>query len=209
MRVPSRYLFPLQPAAPGAGVVGFAVLFALLAGGLYGVYCLVRDFVNTGNPVIFAVALFMVLLSVSGMIHGRKRRARLATLAQARQGESICQFARAFNLRDVDAWVVRAVWDTVMAWGGSELARLNFPLQADDRLEIFALDDEEALFDALSDAATRAGRTLDNLENNPFLPLNTLRDMVMALNAQPMTPERQQKRDVALDEGKQWVQPGQ
>ncbi|MHB9326634.1 hypothetical protein ACP3S7_03735 [Phytobacter ursingii] len=199
MRVPSRYLFPLQPAAPGAGVVGFAVLFALLAGGLYGVYCLVRDFVNTGNPVIFAVALFMVLLSVSGMIHGRKRRARLAALAQARQGESICQFARAFNLRDVDAWVIRAVWDTVMAWGGSELARLNFPLQADDRLEIFALDDEEALFDVLSDAATRAGRTLDNLENNPFQPLNTLRDMVMALNAQPMTPERQQKRDVALD----------
>lgn len=33
MRVPSRYLFPLQPAAAGVGVVGFAVLFALLAGG--------------------------------------------------------------------------------------------------------------------------------------------------------------------------------
>jgi hypothetical protein len=120
MRVPSRYLFPLQPAAPGAGVVGSPFCLRCWLG-LYGVYCLVRDFVNTGNPVIFAVALFMVLLSVSGMIHGRKRRARLAALAQARQGESICQFARAFNLRDVDAWVIRAVWDTVMAWGGSEL----------------------------------------------------------------------------------------
>jgi hypothetical protein len=82
--------------------------------------------------------------------------------------------------------------------GRERACAAEFPLQADDRLEIFALDDEEELFDVLSDA-TRAGRTLDNLENNPFQPINTLRDMVMALNAQPMTPERQQKRDVALD----------
>ena len=199
MRMPSRYLFPLKPAAPGSGVVAFVVLFALLAGVLYGAYRLLRDFVSTGNPFIFAVALFVVLLSVSGMVDSRKRRARLSALAQARQGESICQFARAFPRRDVDAWVIRAVWETVMAWGGRDLVRLNFPLRADDSLALFALDDDEELFDALSDAATRAGRTLEDLEHNPFFPLITLRDMVMALNAQPMTPERQQKRDIVLD----------
>jgi uncharacterized iron-regulated membrane protein len=77
MRMPSRYLFPLKPAAPGSGVVAFVVLFALLAGVLYGAYRLLRDFLSTGNPFIFAVALFVVLLSVSGIVDSRKRRARL------------------------------------------------------------------------------------------------------------------------------------
>lgn len=199
MRMPSRYLFPLKPATPACGVVGFAVLFALLGGVLYGVCYLVRDFVSTGNPAIFAVALLVALLSVSGMRDGRRRREKLLEMAKERQGESICQFARAFNRRDVDSWVIRAVWNTVIEWGGSDVARLNVPLRAEDRLETFALDDSEELFDALSDAATRAGRTLENLENNPVMPLNTLGDMVMALNAQPMTQERQQKREVALD----------
>jgi hypothetical protein len=142
MRLPSRYLFPLKPAAPGAGVVAFVVLFALLDGVLYGAYRLVRDFLSTGNPFIFAVALFVVLLSVSGIVDSRKRRARLWHWRRRVRAKAL-QFARAFPRRDVDAWVIRAVWETVMAWGGRDLARLNFPCGR-TTAGIFALDDEKS-----------------------------------------------------------------
>jgi hypothetical protein len=125
--MPSRYLFPLKPAAPGSGVVAFVVLFALLAGVLYGAYRLLRDFCEHGESFYFRRCA--VCGAVERFRDCRQPQAarKAPALAQARQGESICQFARAFPRRDVDAWVIRAVWETVMAWGGRDLVRLNFP----------------------------------------------------------------------------------
>lgn len=170
MRKPSRRMHDMEPMLIHLSLA-LRLLPAILLAGL-----------------AWAVALQpMLLLALSGlallMRHQLERERRhLATLAVQRDGESICQFARSFARREVDTWVVRAVYESLHGYLGGRL-----PIRADDRLrQDLRLDDDDLDLDLLEQMALLSGRSLVRTVDNPwFGRVTTVRDLVSFLEHQP------------------------
>jgi hypothetical protein len=140
---------------------------------------------------VFAALLAHPLIAAAvaaGMALGfvplaRREKRRLAALAVTHGGESIGEFARSYDTRTVDTWVIRAVYEEL-----PDLLRSNhpsFPLRASDRFEDLDIDDEDLEMDVAAVVAERTGRTLDDANKNPFFKeLRTVADLVMFFNAQ-------------------------
>lgn len=135
------------------------------------------------HPVVFGGAMAGIFLFVRWQTVRNRRHLR--ALATLRQGQSICEFARDFSLRDVDSWVVRAVYEQVQ--GCLRHAHPSFPLRAEDRLaEDLLIDDEEVEMTIAQEVAARAGRSLDSGATNPYFGrVGTVRDLVMFFQHQP------------------------
>ena len=102
---------------------------------------------------------------------------RCRGIAKARAGESICQFARSFDRRNIDPWVLRAVYEELSS---------NFPIRKFDSLEKDLRIDSNDLDDTFGTIAQRAGRNLANSEDNPwFGRVESVADLVYALQHQP------------------------
>lgn len=157
-----------------------ALAVLVSAGFLYLVVSVVSD------PVKLLVAAgWVVLLFVWGYIGGRKIDARLGALVESRPDASICTFARDFDRRSVDPWVLRATWEELQKCFGPKWN--PFPIRASDRIE----QDYGIPYDDLGDVweivARRAGRSLDDTENNPYYArVETVSDFVHFTNAQPL-----------------------
>jgi len=165
-------------------------LTAWVALGSFAVLCLgCLSYFGFVHPVLttLAVATFALLVIVSG----KNEKRRLAALAETRPGESICEFARAFERRSVDTWVVRAVYEQVQ-----ELLRPSydgFPVRADDLLtEDLGIDMDDVEMDLAPVLAERTGRSLDRTESNPFFgKLSTVADLVHFFSLQPLVAMRE------------------
>jgi hypothetical protein len=121
-------------------------------------------------------------LTVLGLWLLWRERRHLARLAVQRQGESICQFARAFPRRQVDTWVLRAVYESLHGYLGGRL-----PIRADDRLkQDLRLDDDDLDLDLLEEMARLSGRSLERSADNPWFDrVTSVRDLVLFLDHQP------------------------
>lgn len=96
---------------------------------------------------------------------------------QQRKGESICTFARGFDFRKLDTWILRAVYE--------ELA-VQAPIRPCDHLERDLRLDGEDIGDCVEAIAVRCGRSLDNASRNPWWDrVETVSDLVMYLHHQP------------------------
>jgi len=105
-------------------------------------------------------------------------------LAEERPGESICHFARSFNPRAVDTWVIRAVYETLQD-GMADLYPA-FPVRATDELKELLFDDEDLNMDVAPEIGRLAVRSLNNAEANPYYgKVRSVADLVMFFNAQP------------------------
>lgn len=152
-------------------------LASLVAGFLY--------FVVT-SPAGTAV---FVLLFCGVFLLARRETRRIAEhlrcLAAEREGESICDFARDFDTRQVDTWIVRAVYEQLQY----HLTDVSpaFPVRASDRLkEDLLLDDDDLDMDIAQEVEQRAGRSLDDTSANPYFgKVKTVRDLVMFFQFQP------------------------
>ena len=125
------------------------------------------------QPVLVTVIEMLVLWSWTSLIlDGRF----LNRLASGRNAESICTFARSFDCRAVDTWVIRAVYETLQEWIASD----GFPMRASDRIsDDLRLDDEDLDYLA-EEIAERSCRTLSDSESNPFYEsVTTVRDLVL------------------------------
>ena len=164
--MPARRTPPAQGAWLGAAVAVGLVLLPLAA--------------IWWPPAILVPAAIVGLSSI-----GWRRERRIT---EARKGESICQFARAFDCRTIDTWIIRAVYDE-FAW--------TFPLRPSDRLkEDLRIDGDDLDFGAVN-IARRTGRSLDGYERNPMYgKIKTLRDVVMFFHHQPVlaTAQARQQR---------------
>ncbi|MEL6614741.1 MAG: hypothetical protein AAFQ43_03335 [Bacteroidota bacterium] len=109
----------------------------------------------------------------------------LARLRKGREGESICTFARAFDLRQIDPWIVRAVWDALQPYVGSK--KRDFPIRPSDDITRDLCVDPEDGDELVASCAKRAGRSMEDAEQNPlFGSIWTVEDFVRFLNAQPV-----------------------
>lgn len=62
--------------------------------------------------VLLGIASIMTITLVVGILNGQ----RLRRLAEERNGESICEFARSFDRRVADPWVIRAVYESLQPY---------------------------------------------------------------------------------------------
>lgn len=135
------------------------------------------------HPVGAGTAAMVMVLWVAWSI--RRERARLRAIAAARAGESICGFARSFDLRRIDPLVVRAVHERLQR----ALARSwpAFPIRASDRLaQDLGLDADDLDMDIAPALAERTGRSLASTAANPFYgKVVTVSDLVCFFNHQP------------------------
>ncbi|EEZ4384187.1 hypothetical protein DDM35_003916 [Escherichia coli] len=188
MRMPSHSLFRL-PSPEINPVWARLLLCFLICAALAGLSWLIISFVRTGNTFIFWLTLFIVYLIAAAKQEKIKLLEKRRIMADKRQGLSICQFARQFNPRSVDTWIIRAVWNTLQENG---YIGYPLPLKAEDKLDedLDLVNDAVELEELVEDIAARCGRDLTGIENNQFLPIVTVGSLVRVLNAQPMTQER-------------------
>jgi hypothetical protein len=106
-------------------------------------------------------------------------RARREWLAAQRRAGSICKFARRFDCREFDTWILRATYEQMTNYVG-------FSVRPEDRLtEDLAIDSDD--LDYLAEEIARlAGRDFVAVENNPwFGRVDTVADLCDFLMCQP------------------------
>ena len=155
-----------RPLTAGRQLIILAALAAIVAGAAF--VCIAFP------PFLLAIPCLILL----GAMIQRMVRKLLRALAASRPGESICSFARAFDYRNTDTWIIRAVYEELQEHLNSECA--DFPIRPDDRLLEDLRIDPEDLDDLLArQIAERTGRSLANPEANPYYgKVKTVRDLV-------------------------------
>jgi hypothetical protein len=168
MKIPSRRM--PKAVDQKTGPFGWTVLCLLLGGLLYLFW--------SHPPVMGIVLVILAISAVAGRVHAVQMR----QLAATRAGEGICEFAREFNTRVTDTWIIRAVYEEVQACLGSQ-----FPLRACDRLEDdLHLHPDDLDMEIVMRVAERTGRSLREPERNPYYErIITAGDLVNFFNNQP------------------------
>lgn len=178
MRKPSRFMPHYVPEQ--TGIFGWSLLLVLLLPPFIMLGYAFHAFPwITGTVVLVGV--------IATVIANRNFKARLVALATVRRSDSICSFSRSFDTREVDTWVIRAVYEQLQNYLSS--AYPDFPIRADDRLiDGLSIDAEDLDMDLVSEIAERTGRSLENAKSNPYYQqVHTVRDLVLFFNAQPLT----------------------
>jgi len=139
------------------------------------------------HPVVTSIVV--VSIFVASIVEHKRNRARLRSLAESRTGESICGFARSFERREVDTWVVRAVYEQLQKYLGGDIL---VPIRATDRLtEDLAIDAEDIEMGVAAEISQRTGRSLSNTMANPYFDkVRTVGDLVLFFNAQALDSVR-------------------
>jgi hypothetical protein len=142
----------------------------ILGAMLIGAICLV---------VIYPAILVLVgIFAILGCLATVEDNRRVRRLAVERACESICTFARSFDYRNIDTWIIRAVFE--------EIGESRFPIRAEDRLTADLRIDPDDLEDLVEAIAERTGRPLENVEDNPlFGKVATVRRVVEFFTHQP------------------------
>lgn len=181
MRLPSRLLPPRHSENLGYAAVLF--LMVLVLGFGYFLY-------SASTFARCMIAMSCCAACCYGAAVTKREKRRYEALARSRQGVSICEFARSFDLRQTDTWIIRATYQELQQWLQPYVPA--FPVLASDRLSAdFQLEADE-LDDLLQDIAARSGRSLDKTEDNPWHGrVDTVMDLVFFINAQAATSRRQ------------------
>jgi hypothetical protein len=125
------------------------------------------------------LVVVVLIIAAVGWVFNEVKNRRQERIAWERRAESICSFARSFDCRATDTWIVRAVFE--------ELANyVQFPIRPDDRVEDDLGIDPEDLDDIAEAMAYRTGRPLEGCEDNPlFGKVRTVRELVEFFIHQP------------------------
>lgn len=126
-------------------------------------------------------------LAVVSLVQSRRLKNRLQTLAEARGGESICTFARTIPVRELDSWVVRAVFEQLQKHLTLVHDFKAFPLRPSDRLfEDLKIDPDDLDEELVEEIAQRTSRSLNDCRVNPYYgKVVTIEDLVRFFCAQP------------------------
>ena len=163
----------LPPPQPRVPIVPPWAIFAVLVS--VGLVCWLFHF--TVAAVIFSgFAILLAAAFVAARFERSRQSERVANLPQ----DATCSYARSFDFREVDTFVMRAVYEELQPL-------VEFPIQASHRLvEDLRLDGEDLNLDFAPIIAQRLRRTLDGSEKNPYYGrVHTVEDLVRFMEAQP------------------------
>jgi hypothetical protein len=168
---------------------GFIMIGCIIAVLLFLFVMLIIFIFNEPGSAVFVVPpmiAYFLFLFLSDAYSNKRTLSRLKEMSEERQGLSIGHFARSFDCRKVDTWIIRAVYDYIqecMSYRQTE----NFPLKADDNMfDSLKIDPEDFDYD-IEELAEKIGRTSNNIENNPYYgKVITVRDLVNFFNNQPL-----------------------
>lgn len=163
MRVPSNRMhrFPVKNNDTGYPLIAFGLAVAFVV--WFG-YTLWSD----PGLILFLTSTFG-LLFIIGTFLVRRRDRRIASL---RPNESMCTFARSFDCRTTDTWIIRAVYEKFQPFVG-------FPLRASDSVDDDLCVDPLEFDLIVEEIALLTSRPLQNSEQNPlFGKVATLADLV-------------------------------
>jgi hypothetical protein len=166
-----------MPKFKTGGRLTKAVGVGLLVGLLYGYIVLLLKW------PIWVCAITAILVA-QGIWDGKRRKAHLSLLASSRAGEDIGTFARSFDIRHRDTWVVRAVYEGVQrSLRGDYLA---FPVLSSDRfIEDLRMHPDDLDMDLVSEVMQRTGRSWKDPKLNPYYgKVHTVADAVEFFCAQ-------------------------
>lgn len=167
----------MPPTWNEVSTVRLVVGVLVLAGGLAALLW----YEPAARIILPALVVFTV---ASAIVESARSRRELARLAGERAGEGICTFARAFDRRAVDPWIIRAVHDEVAPYYTAGRG-VRAPVRATDPLEA-RIGDPEEIEEIVVAAAGRAGYSLEQPERNPlYHGLTTVGDLVHFLAHQP------------------------
>ena len=172
MKAPSRTMPPYKPAPMPAA--GWLIVGAVVTGSIY---------------LFWKYPLWLLICPAIALLiwdSSRRDKRRVTEFLAERKNESICDFARAFDARTVDTWVIRAVYEEIQSLLGD--AWRDVPIRADDNLmKDLDLDDEDIDMSLIDAIAQRTGRSLGDYEQNSMYgQVYTARDLVMFFNEQPV-----------------------
>ena len=155
------------------------VFLTLYAGAL--TYCVVV-FILHSVWTALGFGLFAATIAASSVFTVRKFR----RLRASRQVDDIGTFARTVPIRELDTWVVRATYEEVAAYLGTD--KQPFPVRPADRLKEDLEIDGEDLWDIVVAIVKRCGRTLDDFEKNPlYTKMKTVEDLIRVVMWQKKT----------------------
>lgn len=181
MRLPSRLLPPRHRESLDHAAVLFLTI--LVVGFGYLLYS-----ASTFARCMIAMACCAVWCHGAAVTKREKRR--YEALARSRLGVSICEFARSFDVRQTDTWIMRATYQELQQWLQPYVTA--FPVCASDRLSADFHLEADDVDDLLQDIAARSGRSLEKTEDNPWYgSVHTVKDLVAFINAQAATSRRQ------------------
>ncbi|MBI1215919.1 MAG: hypothetical protein GC185_08895 [Alphaproteobacteria bacterium] len=169
MPPPSR----LMPKTAAVEKLGWpaTVLFIILVSAIPGAWMKAE-----GSPLLlscFVSASFFSAVMLSSLeAHKRSQK-----LAAERQEETICTFVRQLNCREVDTWIIRAIYEEFLDYFG-------YPPHLDDRFDKIDPEDIEELAIEISE---RIGRPLEDTESNPqYGKVHSVRDMILFFTEQSL-----------------------
>tara|TARA_B100000700_G_scaffold173031_1_gene191198 strand:+ start:236 stop:766 length:531 start_codon:yes stop_codon:yes gene_type:complete len=130
--------------------------------------------------VIAGIALLVIVWSA---IDQPKVERHFQNLCRERSGLSICEFAREFDPKVVDTWIIRAVYEQLQA---ALPTKENVPIKASDGLfDTLMLDEDELDLELVEEIAQRTRRSLEDYESNPYYgKVTTARKLVLFFNHQ-------------------------
>lgn len=170
MKQASRFMPKYVPKKTSRPVIiaFFAIVVAIA---IYQPWCL---------PAISGIALLVI---VWGAIGQSEVERHFQVLCRERSGLSICEFARDFDLKVVDTWIIRAVYEQLQA---ALPTKINVPIKASDGLfDTLMLDEDDIDLDLVDEIAQRTSRSLAGYESNPYYgKVTTVRNLVLFFNHQ-------------------------
>jgi hypothetical protein len=171
MKKPSRYM-PKYNERP-AGVIGSAILLLFIGAMLWAIW------------VVPYLLLFVPIFFATDHFQKKQDKKHFKKIIKERQNESICTFTRHFEFREIDTWVIRAVYEQLQNY--LKDAKEGFPIQpTDDVFTDLLIDEDDFEFLLVEEIAERTGRSLEQAESNPYYgKANIVENLVYFFNEQP------------------------
>jgi len=176
MRVSSRYMPSYEEAIGKKSqwmAYSFLAMFVVSIG--YGIW-------NDPSLGLFLLSIIF-LVYIMGYLFGDDIEKQLEEKAKERKNEDIGTFARSIDYRNIDTWIIRAVYEEIQSeimWENQ-----NFPIRATDNLKKDLLLEDDAFDSIINCVIARVGISDKDWEKNPYYgKLETVEDMILFFNAQ-------------------------
>ena len=174
MKQPSRHMPKIEQPRAQESTVANAILFVIILGIIWMFWK--SPYLLWMPPPIF----------ITFFIRDKRNEKKAKTLVKKGEKLNIFDFAKSFDCRTVDTWIIRAVYEQLQEC--VKYTGYVIPIKAeDDIFQDLGVDSEEFELEIIDEIAQRTDRSLDNTENNPYYnKINTVHGLVYFFNEQPL-----------------------